>query len=523
MSAEQPEANTGTHMTGHEDSIQRHAEETARALAMGGDRKLQRRHDQGLWNARERIKYLLDSGSLEEIGLYATSLRHEDSERSPGDAKVCGYGKIDGRSVAIVSNDFTVLGASSSPINRAKIRHLKEISASRGLPMVFLGESSGARLPDTQGTGMAGLGYPNQYRRQRETPWVSAVLGYAYGSSTLYACMADFNVVRKGSIMSLSSPRLLQLATGEQVDAETLGGWRLHAETTGLADMVVDTDREALDAVRRFLSYLPSHQNEAPPVVPLDQEIPDIAETMLDVIPASPGKVYNVLDVLNLVVDPGSLFEIQALFARNVVTALTRIDGRTVGVIANNPWYKGGALDANGSAKVTGFLVLCDSFNIPVVFFVDQPGFLIGVDQERRGLAGKVINWMNALTLCTVPKISIIMRKSYGQAYLNMGGSGNTDEIAAWWTADISFMDPRAAVAVAYNLDAQEDPDGYANALATMSPGGSAYDMARVMGIHSVIDPRETRRYLKRTLEYHRLRLMGGLSQHLLSGWPTSF
>lgn len=504
-------------------AIQRHAEAEAGALAMGGGAKLAKRAAAGVLNARERIEYLVDAGSFEEVGRFATSSRPEDWERTPADAKICGYARIDGREVAIVSNDFTVLGASSSSTNRAKIRHMKRIATGRGLPLIFLGESSGARLPDNMGAqNMAFLGYPTQYLRQRETPWVSAILGPCYGSSALYGCMADFNVMRKGAVMALSSPRLLALATGERVDPETLGGWRVHAETTGLADMVVETDQEALDAVRRFLSYLPSHRDEPPPRAE-PPDVPDDIPDLLDVIPESPQQVYDVWEVVRRIADPDSCFELKARFARNVVTTLARIDGWSVGIVANNPRYKGGALDSEASEKVTDFLVLCDSFNIPLIFLVDQPGFLIGAEIERRRLAGKVINWMNALSLCTVPKLSIVLRKSYGQAFLNMGGAGNSHEMAAWWTADISFMDPRAAVAIVHNLTADDDPAAYTAALAEMTPGNSAYDIARVFGVQTVLDPRDTRRYLKRMLEVHRLRRTGGVSLHLLSNWPTSY
>lgn len=503
------------------DDVERYRRETQLALNMGGAEKLARRRVQGVLNARERVECLVDPDSFVEVGRFAVSARPGYAERTPADAKVCGYATIEGRPVTIISNDFTVLGASSTGVNRAKIRHMKDIATDRGLPMIFLGESSGARLPDSMGSGMALLGYQHQYLRDRTTPWVSAVLGYCYGSSALYGAMADFNVMRKGAVMSLSSPTLLQLATGEAVEAEALGGWRVHAEVTGLADLVVDTDAEALQAVRRFLAYLPSHNNAPPPeVAPPSQ--PDWCEEILDVIPESPTKVYDVRKIIRLVTDAGSVFELKPHFGRNAVTALARLDGRSVGIVANNPLHKGGALDVDASQKITDFLVLCDSYNIPLVLLVDQPGFLVGMEQERRALPAKVINWMNALSLCSVPKLSVILRKSYGQAYLNMGGAGNADEVAAWWSADVSFMDPRSAVAVSSRLTADRDPEAFQEAVERMGEGNSAYDLAQVFGVHAVIDPRETRGYLRQILNAQRAGRTGGISRHLLRYWPTS-
>src|SRR3954463_11410175 len=241
----------------------------AKALAMGGPEKLARRRAAGILNARERIAYLFDAGTFIESGLFATSAYPEARDKSPGDGKITGFGKIHGREAACVSNDFTVMGASSSATNMKKIGHMKRASVSRGMPLVFLGESSGARLPDNMGArGMGSLlaQDSHQYLRQRESPWVSAALGLCYGSSTWYCVLADYNVMRKGAIIAVSSSLLASLAMNDPVDAEELGGWRIHAEQTGFSDQGVDTDEQALDAIKTFLSYLPAHHDEAPPV-----------------------------------------------------------------------------------------------------------------------------------------------------------------------------------------------------------------------------------------------------------------
>lgn len=230
----------------------------AQALGMGGEDKLAKRKAEGNLNARERLDVLLDRGSFVESGLFATSHLPHMRERTPADGKIAGYGRVEGRPVAVVSNDFTVLGASSSVVNGKKIRHMREMATRDGMPLVFLGESAGARMPDRMGSaGRAILGQdPTEYQRMRETPWVSALLGPCYGSSTWYSCMSDYVVMRKGALMAVASGRVTSMAINQPVDAEELGGWKLHAETTGLVDLVVDSDEQALQAVRRFLLSL---------------------------------------------------------------------------------------------------------------------------------------------------------------------------------------------------------------------------------------------------------------------------
>jgi len=507
-----------------EAAINQHEERLHKALAMGGAEKLRERAQQGVLNARERIDRLVDAQSFHEMGLFATSIRPEMRERSPGDGKLAGFGRIGGRDVAVVSNDFTVMGASSSTVNSAKIGHVKRIATQRGLPMVFLGESTGARMPDVMGAAGVGSGdRPTQYRRMRETPWVSAVLGHCYGSSSWYAALADFVVMRKGAITAVSSVKLTSRAINEAVDPEALGGWKLHTEVTGMVDLAVDTDEQALEAVQKFLSYLPSHHNEAPPVHPVPEGSGEQGQRILDILPQSRTQVYDVRKILALIYDRDSVFELKPRFGRSIVTALARLNGRSVGIVASNPIYKGGAIDPQSCEKVVSFLVLCDSFNIPLVFMADQPGFLIGVEGERRGAIGRVMNWMNAMSLVSVPKISVVMRKTYGQAVLNMGGGGNADEVINWFTAEVNFMDPRSAVSIVHGVEPQDDPERYEQLLGEMTKGTSAYDAAAVYAAHSVIHPAQTRAHLIRSLEVHQLRLSGGVGEHLMRTWPTSY
>jgi len=494
----------------------------AKALAMGGPEKLARRKAAGVLNARERVEKLLDAGTFIESGLFGASL--VDPDKSAADGKIAGFGKIDGRECAVVANDFTVMGASSAGTNGRKIGHMKRVATSRGLPMVFLGESSGARMPDHMGArGMATLlgNDGTQYIRMRETPWASATLGLSYGSSSWYSVLSDFNVVRKGAVLAVSSAQLASLAIKENVDPEEMGGWQVHAEVTGFADAVAETDEEALALIRTFLSYLPSHHNQVPPQRPVPAgsgaQMADIAK----LLPEKRTQVYDVRRIVHAIVDEGSFFEVKARFGKVLTTGLARLGGRTVGILANNPLFRGGAMDTDACDKGASFLVLCDSFNIPVVLLVDTPGFSIGIEAERRRAPGKIMNFMQALQLCTVPKLSVILRKTYGQAYLNMGGGRNSDEVAAWPTAEVSFMDPTFAVKIVHGLEPGQP--GFDGAFAEMSRDSEPWDAAAVFAVQSIVQPHETRDYLIRMLEVHRQRLSGGIGQHLMRAWPTSF
>jgi len=508
-----------------EELLADYAAKRDRALGMGGPDKLARRRAEGNLNARERLDLLLDPGSFHELGLFARGIRPEVADRTPADGKLGGFGTVAGRPVAVMSNDFTVLGASSSAINGKKMRHVKEIAARQGMPIVFLGESSGARIPDRMGAaGRAMLGQdPIEYRRLRETPWVSLLLGACYGSSTWYTVLSDFVAMRKGALMSVASNRVTSAAINQPVDPEALGGWKLHADVTGLVDVVVDTDEQAIEAARRFLSYLPSHHREAPPLAPVPEGSDEAARAVIDLVPEQRTKVYDMRRVIDALADRGSAMELKPRFGKSAVTAIARLGGRSVGFIGNNPMFKGGAIDVDACRKITSFLVLCDSFHIPIVFLVDQPGFLIGQEGENRWAPGRIMNWLNALSQVTVPKISLVLRKSYGQAYLNMGGGRNSDVVACWPTADLGFMDPAVGVSVLYGVKREEQPERFAELVEELRRDTSAWSLAALYEAHTVIDPRDTRDFLRRTLEVHSLRPTGGLGERHLANWPTSF
>ncbi|MBI3371430.1 MAG: methylmalonyl-CoA carboxyltransferase [Betaproteobacteria bacterium] len=508
----------------HDDLLKALDARRAEAAAMGGPEKLAARAKRGALNAWQRLEHLVDAGSFAESGLLGQSgVYKADRAATPRDGKITGFARIDGRDVAVCVTDFTVKGASTSATNSKKLAHLRRTSIECGMPFVHVGESTGARLPDAMGSDGMGtqLGNdPAQFRRMRETPWAAAALDTSFGSSAWLCCMADFAVMKKGSIMSVSSPRLVSMAIGEKVDLEELGGWRVHAELTGLIDCFVDSDDEAMAALRRFLSYMPSHNREIPPARPVTPGSGENQEAILEILPEKRTSVYDMRKILALLFDRGSLFELKPRFGKSAVAALASLGGETVGVIANNPQFAGGALTVDAIRKIVDFTVLCDSFNIPMIRFIDTPGFVIGTEAERRGAPGYIMNFMNATCLVTVPSITVLVRKAYGRAYVAMGGGRHNDEMIAWPSAEVSFMDPVFATRIVHGISPGED--GFDAALAEIQKDSEVWDMASIYSVQNVVKPQETRAHLIRMLSVYRRRRSGGIGEHLMRTWPTS-
>jgi acetyl-CoA carboxylase carboxyltransferase component len=494
-------------------------------LGMGGPEKLKARRAAGKLNVRERIEYFFDPGSFQELGLFTHSEWPGQEECTPTDGKIIGTGLVQGRSVLTVANDMTVLGASSSSTNMKKIDYVRAISCEKGLPLVFLGESTGSRMPDSMGA--LGMGHggqnPTQYRRLREAPWLSVLLGPCFGSSSWYSAMSDICVMQKGAVMAVSSPKVTQLATGENTPPEELGGWRVHAEITGLIDAVGDTEEQCLDIAKRFLSYLPSNAGQLPPKVTVPEGSGKDMARILDLLPEQSSKTYDMKKIIRVIVDGGQFLELKPSYARPCITALARLDGDTIGLIANNPYYGAGALTADCCDKITNFLVLCDSYNIPIVMLVDTPGFMIGKEGEYKKVTGKIINWMNALSLVTVPILTVVIGKTYGQAYLNMGAGKYSSVFVAWPTAQISFMGLEPGINVVFNIKKTEDPVKYEELLGHMGKNTEPWDAAGIFGLTDIIHPAETRDFLIRILNLHHNRFSGGIGRHLLHNWPTSY
>ena len=517
-----------------EKQMEKLAQKRKKALEMGGSQKIEKQHAKGRLPARARIDKLLDSDSFFEVGMFNHSDVDGMEEKTPADSKVGGYGKIDGRQVVVMANDFTVLAATSSRVAGRKEGELKVLAAHRGHPVIYLGEAGGARMPDIMGSkGLASFGggyfesYLNIMSRVRKTPMVTAIMGECYGMPTWMACLSDFVVQVKGSAMGVSGPRVLEIALGEKVTDEELGGWKVHAEITGNVDRVVENEEECFETIRKFLSYMPSHNNETPPESPIPEGSGAEMDKILDFLPEKRNRAYDMHHILRCIADRESLFIIKPMFGMSVITALARVKGSVVGIIANQPMFNAGAMDTDGIDKVISFLCLCDSFNVPLLFFHDIPGFLVGKEAERRRVAARVMNYMNALGLLTVPRISIIVRKTYGMAFWNMCGSGcGTDFIVAWPSAEMSFVDPAIAANVVYGgkvSDADRNSEEWQRFLQNMVDDASPYGAAGMHYIHDVIDPAETRNYIARALEIARNNIRNGIGEHKLANWPTKF
>jgi len=508
----------------HEEMLAELDRRRAAASAMGGEKKLAKRREQGRLNAQERLDALIDKGSFFEVGLLGQSSFDVDVQSTPRDGKITGFARIDDRDVGVVVNDFTTKGASTGATNSKKIGYIRKTCTEKGMPFLHVGESTGARLPDAMGSKGMGTMLGNdtsQFRRMRDTPWVAAALDTSFGSSAWLCCCSDFAVMKKGSIMSVSSPRLVSMAIGEKVDLEELGGWRLHAEQTGLIDHFVDSDEEAMQAIRNFLSYMPSHNGELAPSAPVSEGSGEAQDKILEILPEKRTQVYNMKKIVELIFDRGSIFELKPRFGRSAIVALARLDGKVTGVIANNPNVGGGALSAEACRKIVEFTVLCDSFNIPLVRLMDTPGFVVGTEAERRGAPGHIMNFMNATCMTTVPQVTVICRKAYGRAYVAMGGGAHNDAMIAWPTAEVSFMDPVFATSIVHNLTAGQE--GFEEALGQIQKDLEIWDMARIFSAQDVIKPQETRAYLIRMFEIQQRRRSGGIGQHLMRTWPTSY
>lgn len=499
------------------------------ALGMGGPDKVSRQHARGRFTARERIDRLLDKDSFLEMGLLAHSTAPGMADRTPADGVICGYGRIKGRRVAVIANDFTVLASTNAQTNLKKTLQFKaQVKQKTKVPLIWLGESGGARMPDCQGSrefcSLSGGGVDTlapAYTHLREQPFIFAAMGECYGIPDFQAVLADIVIQVKGSALSVSGPRALSRAVGQTFSGEEMGGWEVHSRITGMTDRVVADDLACLEAIREVLTYLPDHCGELPAARPPAQDDPDPTGSILSLVPADRKKTYDMHPVIARLVDQGRTLELKPEFGPMLITSLARIHGEVVGIVANNPAKGLGAMDVNGLDKLTGFLCLCDSYNIPLVFLHDTPGHLVGKEAERKKVGAKVVQAQQALFQVTVPKISIIIRKSYGKACMNMCGPGaGPDFIVAWPTAEIGFMDPEIAADVVYGNQPEE---ARRRLLETMIGESGPYPAAGAYYLQDVIDPRDTRKYLMEVLRIIRDSRDRGIGLHRLANWPTKF
>lgn len=510
-----------------EKMIQEMCLKKEKACAQGGKEKIKKQHDKGRLAARERIDHLLDQGSFFELGALCASDVPGMEEKTPADGLIIGYGCINGRRIGIFANDFTVLSGSSARISSKKLDILKSQLYDYGIPIIWLGESGGQRIPDIQDSGRMlfyGVGSYNsrfRYSHLRQVPFVMAAMGDCHGVPDWQACLADFTIIVKGAAISVSSPRALGKAIGQDYSTQEMGSWQIHATITGMADQVAEDEADCFRIIRTYLDYMPSNNQELPPVRSVPPGSDERMKKILDIVPEKRNRAYDMHKIVECIVDGGEYLELKPSFGKMLITCLARIGGETVGIIANNPMVNAGATDTDALEKQTSFLCHCDSFNIPLIFLVDTPGHLTGKEAELKRVGAKVVNNLQALFQVTVPKITVLIRKGYGQALVNMGAAGvGTDFMVAWPTAEISFMDPQIATDILFgNKPEEERKKLVQKTMADMSP----YPAARMYGIQDVIHPATTRDYLITVLKVIRDSKTKGMGKHLLAGWPTKF
>ncbi len=515
---------------GMQDALEELKRRKSRALEMGGLEKVAGKRSMGTGTVRERVEKLLDPGSFMEFGL----LNHSDvpgmEDKTPADGKICGFGTISGRTVAVTADDATVLAGTGGRIGVEKNSRLTCWAEEKGYPVIHLGEGGGARIPDIMGSdGLSSMTMRKEFAlRCRRVPAVATIMGECFGGPTWKAALSDFVVQVKGTCMAVSGPRVLEVATREQVENEELGGWKLHAEITGQVDRVAEDEEECYQIVREFLSYMPSNAQELPPLVlPRGDDQETRQEMLLSIVPEELRRAYDMTKVIKTIVDDEQIFVLKPDFDKSVITCLARLEGRSVGIIANQPMHTAGAMGPDGCDKCCSFICLCDSFNIPLIFLHDTPGFLVGKAAEIKRMPGKIINFIEALALSTVPKISLVVRKSYGMAYSNMCGTGmGADFVLAWPNAEISFMAPEVAANVVYHRKFDESDDAQTareRAVGQIRAAGAPWKAAGLHLLEDVIDPRDTRRVLSQILRLARGKDGGYRSQRLLANWPTTF
>ncbi|MGV8079762.1 MAG: acyl-CoA carboxylase subunit beta [Syntrophales bacterium] len=499
-------------------------------LKQGGAEKVLIQHNKGRLTARERIDRLLDQESFFEFGILACSDMPGMQAKTPADGLITGYGKINGRSIGVIASDFTVLASSNARIYSKKAKKIREQAVEMGIPLVWLGESGGGRLPDIQGAvGIASLsgegGSKNsifpQYSNIRTTPWIMAVMGQCNGVPMWQACLSDFVVQVKGSTLSVSGVRALQKAIAATYTDEDMGGWKVHAEISGMADQIAEDEDDCFRIIKEFLGYMPLNNKGLPPLCPVPEESGKDMGKILAILPEKRTRSYDMYRIIRTCVDGGRILDLKPFFGKTIITCLARIDGSAVGIIANQPLINGGAMGIDALEKMTSFLCLCDSFNIPLIFLHDTPGFVTGKDAELRKVGAKVTIALEALAQVTVPKISIIIRKTYGQAMFNMcGPTAGPDFIVAWPTAEIGFLEPEIAADVAHGTLSEEKRKAL---IEEMVRDGDPYRLAEEYYIQDVIDPRETRNYLIWVINLIRNSETKGMGRHLLANWPTKF
>jgi propionyl-CoA carboxylase beta chain len=485
-------------------------ERSAQAEQGGGAARVEKQHKAGKMTARERIEFLLDDGSFEEFDKLVVHRSKDfglDKQIYPGDGVITGHGLIDGRAVFVFAQDFTVFGGSLSETHAEKICKVMDLAMKVGAPIIGLNDSGGARIQE----GVVSLGgYSDIFLRNTlasgVVPQISCIMGPCAGGAVYSPAITDFNImVKDTSYMFITGPDVIKTVTHQEVTKETLGGAVTHNSISGVAHFAAESDEHALRIVRELFSFIPSNNVEDPPRVTVSDPIDRVEPKLNEIVPEASNQPYDMRDVINHVVDDGYFFEVQQLFAPNIVVGFARLGGRAVGIVANQPAFLAGVLDISASVKGARFVRFCDCFNIPLVTFEDVPGFLPGVSQEHGGIITHGAKLLYAFAEATVPKVTVITRKAYGGAYCVMSSKHiRTDVNLAWPSAEIAVMGAEGAVGILYRRELNEAQDKEAVRRAKITEleekFANPYVAAEHGFIDEVIEPSQTRPKLIRAL-----------------------
>jgi len=483
------------------DKIKDMQQLTEKIMAGGGTKKIEKQHSLGKLTARERIEKLLDAKSFMELDLFVThrctNFGMEKTE-APAEGIITGYGTIEGRLVYVFAQDFTVIGGSLGEMHAAKICKVQDMAMEMGAPIIGLNDSGGARIQEGV-DALAGYGkifYKNTLA-SGVIPQISAIMGPCAGGAVYSPALTDFvYMVKNTSQMFITGPQVIKTVTGEEVSTEQLGGAMTHNGTSGVAHFAAENDDDCLEQIRRLISFLPSNNLESTPVVNNGDDVMRMDADLNSIIPDHSNQSYDMKNVIAKIVDNGDFYEVQPYYAPNIITTFARLDGKTIGIIANQPKVMAGCLDINASDKSSRFIRFCDAFNIPLLNLVDVPGFLPGTNQEYGGIIRHGAKMLYAYSEATVPKVTLVLRKAYGGAYLAMCSRDlGANQVIAWPTAEIAVMGPAGAANIIFKneSDIKAKTDEYVKNFAT------PYQAAKRGFVDMVIEPQETRPILINT------------------------
>jgi acetyl-CoA carboxylase carboxyltransferase component len=477
----------------------------------GGPEKIEKQHAAEKLTARERLELLIDAGTFVELGIHGRphfSQRAMEGREAPADGVITGYGKVDGRLCAVAAYDFTVMAGSMGATGEIKVARLRELALTQRIPMIWLLDSAGARIQEAVGSLFAGTGhlFREEVVMSGVVPQVAALMGPCAAGTAYIPGLADFvPMVRGRGSMALAGPHLVRAAVGEDVTQEELGGSRVHCRRSGVGDLEVADDPECIERIKQYLSYFPSHCEEAPPLVASEDPVDRRDEELLDVLPDSNRKPYDMYEVIQRIVDDGVYFDLKPQWAKTIITCLARFGGRPAGIVANQPRQLGGILDNDSADKAARFINLMNAFGIPLVYLMDVPGFMVGTKVEQQGIIRHGAKMLYATANATVPKVTVVLRKAYGAGYYVMCGRAyEPDLIVAWPSAEISVMGAEGAVEIIFRKQVEEAADPEAKRRELIEEFRRIIDVYVAAGnamIDDVIDPRETRPVICRALE----------------------